>query len=309
MNSNLEDLYIFSEVVEAGSLTAAALKLNIPKSKISRRLASLEVQIGSSLLTRTTRKQRLTESGTLLYQRSVEHLKALALVEEEVGSLISKPRGLLRVLLPSEFLSRLISEIIAEFSLLYPDITLCCSHYPGALPELSENFDLTFVLHEHDLPDSSWIARSLMSIPQSIYVSNAYCFNHTKARVCAESVGQSLDPEILGEECCVLNTGEQQWLFRDHQKIQSVPVKGRVHLSSPEMRIEAAVRGLGLLKLPNYQCETEVQRGALKELKLTAPPLAQELSVLYQSRTLPVKVRVFLDYFQSHIGRLYSIVR
>ena len=85
MNSNLEDLYIFSEVVEAGSLTAAADKLGIPKSKISRRLVSLERQIGSSLLTRTTRKQQLTESGALLYQRSVDHLKALSLVEEAVS--------------------------------------------------------------------------------------------------------------------------------------------------------------------------------------------------------------------------------
>jgi DNA-binding transcriptional LysR family regulator len=297
MKTNLQDLYLFTQVVAAGSLTGAAKVLGIPKSKLSRRLSLLEQQIGSPLLSRTTRKQSLTESGSLLYQRCLPHVTALAKAEEDVGDLISLPRGKLRVQLPLEFLSRLVSEIITEFAEQYPQIELCCSHYAGMLPDLSDAFDLCFVLHVQDLPDSNWIARSLMSIPQSIYGPGF------------KSCKDVINPEDLSGRDCILNSGETHWLFRDKHKIQTVPVKGRIFLSSPEMRKGAAISGLGLVKLPDYLCEAEVRTGALQALKLSAPPVAQQLSVLQQSRDVPVKTRAFLDYFQTHIGRLYSIIQ
>ena len=292
MLSNLEDLFLFTTIVDCGSLTAAADRLGIPKSRLSRRLAVLEKQIGSQLLLRTTRRQQLTETGRLLYRRSQPHLEALGQLEEEVGSLVNTPRGKLRLLLPLEFFNQLISELVCDFADRYPDIALSCSHYSGEMPGTADEADLIFVLHESPLPASDWITRSLLSFPQSIYAAKR------------RDIDAIRTPADLARHPCILGADEHQWLFRDGEQILSVPVCGRIVLSSPEMRLEAAAHNLGLIKLPDYLCHHSRVADRLKPVPLSLAPRAQQLSVLYQSRSVPLKVRLFLEFFQSHLGRL-----
>jgi DNA-binding transcriptional LysR family regulator len=74
------------------------------------------------------------------------------------------------------------------------------------------------------------------------------------------------------------------------------------------MQLQAAVRGLGLARLARYQAELALRRGALVEVLLEGKPVAQQLTVVYRSRQLPLKTQLFLDHFQNHIGRLYSLL-
>ncbi|MCU4677058.1 LysR family transcriptional regulator [Catenovulum sp. 2E275] len=289
MQTSLDDLLFFVTLVDEGSLTKAAKKLNIAKSKVSRHLAQLEQAVGNPLLMRTTRKQTLTESGELLYQASKPHIDALYQVEEDVSSLINEPKGQLNILLPLEFFNQIMSSLIAEFVRLYPKITLNCAHYSGPLPQDNHKFDITFVLHEAQLPESNWVAKTLLSFPQSIYASLEFD---------ASAIN---NPEDLIEQHCILSHSQEQWLFREGDKLQAVPVKARAIFSSPEMRQQATIRNLGLTKLPNYTCQLDCK---MQRLTLSKQPLAQQLSVLYQSRDIPLKTRVFLDFFQDNIGRL-----
>ena len=292
MLSNLDDLYLFVTLIEQGSFTLAAKKMAIPKSTISRRLALLEQKIGSELLIRTTRKQTLTESGRLLYCASKEHVEALSKIEEQITSLIHQPQGQLNILLPLEFFNRIISILIADFVKLYPKIYINCQHYSGEIPEYDLHYDLCFVLHEQTLPASNWIARTLLSFAQSIYAKTN--FDGSMIRTA----------EDLIEHECILAQQNQPWLFRDDDKVQAVYVKGQVSLSSPEMRQQAAEKGLGICKLPDYVLQQGSPQTQLQRLSLDKQPIAQQLSVLYQSRKIPVKTRTFLDYFQSNIGQL-----
>ncbi len=293
MNSNLDDLHYFVTIVEAGSLTGAAKKLNMAKSKLSRHLAILEANIGSPLILRTTRNQQLSETGELLYNRCKPHIDGLKTVEESVSELLNEPKGELNLYLPIEFFNQTISGIVTEFALLYPNIQLTCRHYSGAIPAESEQYDLTFVLHETPLPPSNWIVKALLSFPQSIFASGDYDTGHLK-RV-----------EDLLHEPCILAHADEQWLFREgsskSNKTQSVAVQARVILSSPEMRQEATQRQLGLAKFANYECTADCK---MKRVKLNKDPIALQLSVLYQSRSIAYKTRLFLDFFQDNIGRL-----
>ncbi len=293
MQASLDDLLFFVTLVEAGSLTKAADKLSIPKSKVSRHLTQLEQALGNPLLIRTTRKQHLTESGQLLYRAAKPHIDALHKVEEEVGALINEPKGQLNILLPLDFFNQIMSALVAEFALMYPNITLNCAHYSGPLPDEQQKFDITFVLHESPLPESNWIAKGLLSFPQSIYASERYDASHISS------------PEDLINENCILAHEQDQWLFRDgtrnNNKLQAVPVKARVVFTSPEMRRQATIRNIGLAKLPNYTCQLDCK---MQKIKLTKQPVAQQLSVLYHSRSIPLKTRVFLDFFQNNLGRL-----
>jgi len=290
--ANLDDLFLFVTLVEAGSFTDAAKKISIPKSTLSRRFGLLEQKIGSELLIRTTRNQTLTESGRLLYCASKEHVEALSKIKEEVGSLIHQPQGQLNILLPLEFFNRIISVLIADFVLLYPKIHINCQHYSGEVPEFDPHYDLCFVLHEQLLPASNWVAKTLLSFSQSIFAAK----NMDLSSI-------STAGELVKHDC-ILAQQNQPWLFRDEEKVQAVYVKGQVTLSSPEMRQQAAEQGLGLCKLPDYVLQQGNQQSLLTRLDLDKKPIAQQLSVLYQSRNIPVKTRTFLDYFQSNISRL-----
>ncbi|MCJ8320831.1 MAG: LysR family transcriptional regulator [Colwellia sp.] len=312
MLTNLDDLYLFVTLVDEGSFTLAAKKTAMPKSTLSRRLAQLEQKIGSELLVRTTRSQELTESGRLLYGAAKEHVEALSKIEEEVGSLIHQPQGQLNILLPLEFFNRIISVLITDFIALYPKIHISCQHYSDDIPKFDPHYDLCFVLHEQLLPTSNWISKTLLSFSQSIYAPQSVDTTVIKSA------------EDLTAHNCILAQPNQPWLFRDNDKVQAIYVKGQVTLSSPEMRQQAAEKGLGLCKLPDYvlqqgahsmgelgnsQANTkgnnnENKQSQLQRICLDKQPVAQQLSVLYQSRKTPVKTRAFLDYFQSNIGKL-----
>ncbi|MBU2869769.1 LysR family transcriptional regulator [Colwellia sp. E2M01] len=306
--SNLDDLHLFVTLVETGSFTRAAKILGIAKSKLSRRLALLETKLGCDLLLRTTRKQELTDSGRLLFCASKEHIEALAKVEEELSSSLNQPQGTLNILLPLEFFNKIISHLIGDFLKKYPKITLHCQHYSGSVPEFDPKFDLCFVLHEQALPSTNWIAKELLSFPQSIYFSPAMLTQSIEALLNPlgdnSSANVGISPEELSQYDCILEEENQSWNFRNGNKIEQVNITGKVMLSSPEMRFQAAEQGLGLCKLPNYVLKNRRESEALQKLTLTHPPIAQRLSVLYQSRNIASKTRTFLDYFQSHVGQL-----
>lgn len=303
--SNLNDLHLFVTLVEAGSFTLAAKTLGIAKSKLSRRLVQLEKELGCDLLIRTTRKQSLTESGRLLFCASKEHVEALSRVEEELYSSLKQVKGKLNILLPLEFFNTIISNLIGDFLQRYPKINLHCQHYSGAVPEFDPKFDLCFVLHEQELPASNWIAKELLSFPQSIYLSPQLAAD---LAIKPLMTGRA-KPEQLTQFDCILAEEDQPWHFRNADKIEQVNVNGKLILSSPEMRLRAAEQGLGLCKLPDYALNNNVlknngQRQSLQRLTLSQESVAQRLSVLYQSRNIASKTRTFLDYFQSNVGQL-----
>lgn len=292
----LDNLALFIETINQGSITKAAEKLNKPKSTISRQLSVLEQQIGVKLMERTTRRLALTEAGQALYSRSAPYIEELKEIGEEVNAFAREPKGMLRILWPQELFTETMSELITEFLQAYPQVQFCGTQYNGVTPNLQNDIDIHFVLHQHALPDSDWIARSLMSIPQGLYIA-AHCAK--KAPIQLKELSQSP---------CILQGGEHQWLFRNQDSIDAIDVSGRLTLNSPDMRLQAAIRGLGIVRLPVYVAEPYIRRGALAPLTFKEKPLADQLSVIYKSRQLPLKTRLFLEHFQGHLGRLYSQV-
>ncbi|MDO6426348.1 LysR family transcriptional regulator [Thalassotalea sp. 1_MG-2023] len=287
----LDNYRFFVAIVEAGSLTKASADLGIPKSKLSRRLAQLEQQLGSQLLIRTTRTITLTESGHLLYQQCQPHVAALTDVEQFIYDSHHQIKGELKLLLPLEFFNQVIGELITTFATQYSDLQIQCQHYTGTTPPYDHQFDLVFVLHEGSLPNSNWISKSLLSFSQSIYVSER------DSSVSVNEIAQ------LNNIDAILADRSETWLLREHGKVTELNPKPVMMLASPEMRAKACEQGIGVIKLPDYIGK---QIKGIKTLNVSAPVVAQQLSVLYHSRNIPLKTRIFLDFFQSKIGCLSS---
>jgi DNA-binding transcriptional LysR family regulator len=291
---DLNGMALFVETIKQGSITQAAAVLGKPKSTLSRQLTELEDSLGVKLMERTTRKLNLTEAGRELYEQSRELVEELGEIQTSIGAYQRHPKGELNVLWPQELFTEQMAELISEFLQSWPLIKFKGTQYSGNSPHLDAAFDLQFILHQQPLPASDWIARTLLSIPHDLYFAS-HCINKAPKNI-----------KALSSCSCILQAEEHEWLFRHNAELHAIPVQGRLTLNSPDMRLQAAVRGLGVARLPNYLADPCVRQGSLVKLAFKEKPAADELSVVYRSRQLPLKTRLFLEHFQNHIGRLYS---
>lgn len=296
MSQDLDAIALFVATIHHGSISRAAKTLGIAKSTLSRQLRQLEHHLGVRLLERSTRQLELTEAGQRLFEQASPHLDELQEIQHTVSALSRLPSGQLTIMVPQELFSSEIAELISEFMHQYPDINLCCTQYSGTPPTPSMRFDLLFILHDQPLPATDWIARPLMSIPQGLYLASGLY----------DTAPETL--AALADFPCILQAEESLWYFRHGREVVAQPINGRLQLNSPDMQLQAAIRGLGVARLARYLAEPALRSERLSRLHLEQEPVAMQLSVLYRSRHLPLKTRLFLEHFQNQIGRLSSLL-
>lgn len=294
------DLLIFARVAELGSFSRAAERLGLPKSTVSRRLASLEQQLGEKLLLRTTRRQTLTEFGLQL----LEHARQVVAEVEAVTALRERrqatPSGRLRVSMPSDFATLILADTLAAFVALYPAIQLELDLSPRRVDLLGEGFDV--VVRMGHLPDdASLAARRLAVFSFGLYASPNYLAEH----------GEPADPDELAQHEAIrmfkthgeaaswdLTRGDQHWL--------GVP-PGRASANSPELLIKLACAGAGIAAVPNYFAAPEVRRGALRRvLPLWCLPSHVAWAVFPERKLMPIKTRVFVDMLQTALAQVQA---
>lgn len=309
----LDNLKLFVKTLQAGSVTQAAKDLGMPKSSLSRHLTELETEFNIRLLDRRPRNLAATEAGQLLYNQAAPLMEGLEDVSHFMEGWREEPRGSLKILLPQEFFNQQIGQLAIEFMNQFKEICLTINHYSGELPNNSRDYDLTFAVHDRPLPASDLIARELMSLPQGIY-----CSPHCATQITINELSD------LSHYKVILENNESSWQFHKREEKKedekesrrpnkraetvSIPVKGRLNMSSAEMRLIGAIRGMGMIKLPQYSADQQLRLGALKQVTTPYPLEALTVSVLYPTRMIPRKTKTFLDFIQDNIGRLQSVV-
>jgi len=305
----LDNLKLFVKTLQAGSVTQAAKDLGMPKSSLSRHLTELETEFNIRLLDRRPRNLAATEAGQLLYNQAAPLMEGLEDVSHFMEGWREEPRGALKILLPQEFFNQQIGQLAIEFMSQYKEICLTINHYSGELPNNSRDYDLVFAVHDSPLPASDMIARELMSLPQGIY-----CSPHCATQITINELSDLSNYKVI------LENGESSWQFhkredkregkRQNERAEtvSIPVTGRLNMNSAEMRLIGAIRGMGMIKLPQYIADQQLRLGAIKQVLTPYPLEAQTVSVLYPTRMIPRKTKTFLDFIQDNIGRLHSVI-
>ena len=287
------DLLIFVRVVDEGSFTAAADRLGLPKSTVSRRLSQLEERLGERLLLRTTRRLNITEFGSAL----LEHARQ---VETEVGAVAAlaenrqaRPSGRLRVSMPNDFANLLLTDMLAAFSALHPAVTLELDLSPRRVDLLGENFDLAIRMGA--LPDDTLLAaRRLADFPSGLYASPGYVAEH----------GEPSAPEELCRHSALrllARTGEPiGWtLLHGSERWEGVP-PGSITANSPELLIRFARAGTGIAAVPDYFAAPYVRRGELQRVMADWHlPSITAWAVFPGRKLMPAKTRAFLDMLQA----------
>src|SRR5262245_55668592 len=167
---DLNEIAVFTRVVQAGSFTAAAKVLGMPKSTVSRKVSDLEERLNARLLQRTTRKLSLTDAGRTYFDHGLRIVNELEEAERAVGSLQDTPRGLLRVTAGPN--SAWLGDIVAEFLKRYPEVQLDLVCTARSVDLVEERFDLG--IRAGTLADSSLIARSLGSATWFLVATAGY---------------------------------------------------------------------------------------------------------------------------------------
>ena len=292
---SLPDIAVFVQVVDSGSFTAAAERLEISKSVVSKYVTRLEGQLGVRLLNRTTRRLSLTEAGRVFYERSRDALAAIEDAQDEVSHLQGEPRGRLRINTPMSFGILHIAPALAEFSRRYPDVTIDMNLDDRQLDVIEAGFDVSVRIAE--LPASSLVARRIGPCRHAIVAAPAYL----------ERCGTPRTPEELRDHHIVSFRYQEsalQWHFQTRGKNPlAVPVTASLTLNN-SLAIRAAVlQGGGVARAPTFVVGKDVQEGRLVAILSEYEILEVSIFLVYPHRRhVPPKVRAFLDFMAELIS-------
>lgn len=292
--ADLNEVLLFVEVVRAGSITAGARALDLPKSTVSRKLSQLEERLGVRLLKRTTRQLQTTEAGEAYFERCQRVVEALDEADDILTELSRKPRGRLRLSMPLEFAVIWMAPYLAEFAQLYPDIHLDLDVSARQTDIIGENYDLAIRIGP--LPDSSLVARELVRATRHIYASPDYLARH----------GTPASPdELTRHNCIVTPVVGNKWTFRRGRETLDVHVRGNIVANNISLISQFAQAGLGIAQVPDTYVRSAVEQGQLVPLLTEyALPEGVVLIVMPGRGNLPAKTRVFLDFLMSRVSRL-----
>lgn len=292
---SLTDIAVFAQVVDSGSFTAAAERLSLSKSVISKYVTRLEKRLGARLLNRTTRRLSLTEAGRVFYERSQRGLREIEEAESEVSRLQGEPRGVLRINTPMSFGVLHIAPIIPEFTRRYPELSVDMNLDDRKVDVIQEGFDVSVRISE--LPDSSLVARRLGPCRHAIVASPEYLARHGTPR----APQQLQDHNIITYR---YQESGQEWHFRaPGDKPVSVPVSGSIQMNNSLALREALLNGAGITRAPTFVVGKDIKEGRLRPLLTNFETLEVSIYLVFAQRQyLSPKVRAFVDFMAERFA-------
>jgi DNA-binding transcriptional LysR family regulator len=301
---DLNDLYYFAMVVEHGGFAAAERALGIPKSRLSRRIAQLETDMGVRLLQRSTRRFAVTDVGQSVYRHAQSMLEEARAAREVVDRLSAEPRGLVKVSCPVSIAQNHLAHLLPDFLTAFPQVRVQLHVSNRRVDVINEGFDIALRVRNQLNDDGSLVMRSFGTIRGLLVASPAYLARH----------GTPSRPEQLGEHVCLSMSeeeGKQRWdLHGPEGDVVRVETQPRVMaLDFPVLR-EMAVRGLGIALLPETVCADFVRAGAL-DVVLPDWSLPEGIchAVFPTRRGLLPAVRVFIDFLAERLPPLIEASR
>jgi len=291
---DLQDMSALVEVITNGGFARAARRLGVAKSIISRRIARIEAELGTTLLNRTTRGITPTEVGVEFGERAQRILDDLAEARDIVSCQNGDVAGRLRVSLPLSFGLRHMTPLLAVLHAAHPKLELDVSYDDSVADLLAERFDAAIRIGR--LPDSTLVARRVAPVSMIVVASPAYLEKHRTPRV----------PKDLSNHECLVYTGsreKQAWRFRSGaRRLNFFPV-GRFQSDNGEGLIQAAEAGLGVAALPDFIVSDSIQAGRLVPL-LTNYSLQEGAIYVVRppGRIVAAKIRAFVDVVVEHFS-------
>jgi DNA-binding transcriptional LysR family regulator len=294
MKATLDELQALVAVVDSGSITAAAQRLDLTVSGLSRALGRLEQKLDTTLVRRTTRRIELTEEGKVFIGRARAILGALDAAEEEMTVRRQQPAGRLRVNAATPFMLHAVVPLVPEFRLAYPRIELELDTDELNIDLLERRTDVAIRIGA--LRDSSLHARPLCSSRLRLLASPDYLAEHGQPKTVAALAGHSLlgftQPEALN-----------RWPLRGPDA-DGLLVTPTLRASNGETLRRLALEGAGIVCLSDFMTAADRSEGALVQvLARETLDVRQPIhAVYYRNTQLAGRIRCFLDFLQQRMA-------
>jgi DNA-binding transcriptional LysR family regulator len=293
MSDRLESMSLLVAVVEAGSFSGAAQRLNIPLANVSRKIGELESHLKARLLHRSTRRLSLTEAGQSYLVACRRILEEIDEAERAVSGEYAAPKGELVITTPIVFGRLHVLPAVVQFIKNYPDIDVRVVLTDRVVHLLEDHVDVAVRIGM--LPDSSFVASNVGSIRKVVCASPAYL----KER------GKPLTPGDLSGHACITFEGltsARSWTFASKKSAMAVPIHSRLVVSTAEAAIYAASSDLGLTCVLSYQIAEAVLADKLEIVLRDYEPPPWPVSLVHAGQgLLPLKVRAFLDFARPRL--------
>lgn len=291
-----ESIRAFTQVVEEGSFAAAARKMQLSRSAVNKLVINLENQLGVQLLYRTTRQVTPTDTGRAFYERCIGILSSLEEAELLVSQQHSEPKGNLKINAPMSFGISYLGAKIADFMTRYTNIKIQLTLEDRFVDPINEGYDLVIRIGS-PLKSPSLVSHQITTLPRVICAAPIYL----------KTKGIPSDPNELRlkDHSCLhygyLTTGFQwQLINKEKQEQVSISIDGVFCSNNGEVLRDAAVKGLGIVLLPTFIVERELERGELQVILPDYELPELTLCVIYPvNRHLSTKIQLFTQFFQE----------
>lgn len=295
MKANSDELITFVTVVESGSFSRAAERLQQANSVVSRTVKKLESKLGVTLLNRTTRQISLTQEGENYFRQVQKVLSDMAAAENALMESRQRPQGLLRVDAATPVVLHLLTPLVAEFRERYPEMSLSLVSSENFINLIERKVDIAIRVGE--LTDSTLKARKLMASYRRILASPAYLAQYGAPKTVAD----------LEHHCCIgfndlPNLNRWPLTCADGRQLEIVP---GLTTNSGETQRHLCLHGNGIACLSDFMSDEDVKRGNLVPLLLEDTlPLEMPINAVYYSDSaVSNRLRSFIDFISERLKR------
>lgn len=288
---DLNDLYYFVQVVDHGGFAPAGRALGEPKSKLSRRIATLEDGLGVRLIQRSTRKFSVTETGQVYYGHCRAMLIEAEAAQAAIESLSAQPRGTIRIACPLALLSAHVNSMLVDYMGLHPQVNIHLEATNRRVDVIAEGFDVALRVRLPPLQDSDLVLRVLAPSGQCLVASPSLMATRRPPSSPADLIDfPSLD---LG-----VPQSDHVWhLFGPDGAEARIPHQPRLVSRGMDSLLEAAVAGLGVVQLPTMVMREAIGGGRLVRVLPDWAPRPYQVHAVFPSRRgLLPSVRSLLDH-------------
>ncbi|CAB3810890.1 LysR family transcriptional regulator [Paraburkholderia fynbosensis] len=296
----LKAMTVFVRVVETGSLTAAAVACDLSPTMVGNYLQALESRLGTPLIYRTTRRQKISEFGKVYYERCVQ---ILGLIGDSEGLALehhATPRGRLRVTAPVVFTNECLIPELAGYSERYPRVELDIVATDTLVNLFDDGFEAAIRIGTLTKPDV--VARRLAPYRLVLCASSAYVDAH----------GLPATPQALSEHRCLMyaypprsewHAAPPRWMLNGPDGRVSVTVEAGLKIDNAEALRRAALRGQGIAMLPSILVNDDIREKRLVQIlpEFAAPERPLHLLYLREGQQSP-KLRSFIEFVVERFG-------
>jgi len=289
----LKSMVVFAQVIEQGSLSAAAKHVGLSRAVVSYHIKKLETQLGIKLLNRSTRSIALTEAGSQYYQRCKIIVEQALAANQQIENLKNEPMGLIRISCPVNVGLNIIVPALNEFRQRYPSIQLDVNLSDEVVNIIKEGIDLA--IRGAELADSGLQAMKLSTLPTCLCASPRYLLKKGHPTSPAQLSSHDWVRYKLSANSLDLKKGNRSY---------KIKLSGNISTNNAAARTAFVEGGHGLGRIPIYDAQPKIEAGTLTRI-LTEYELndIELYAVFPPGGAESKKLRLLLDYLKAYFKK------